>query len=281
MRYPTDYITVTQVFHSSHHGIDFGWNSAHGGAHIPVMAIDDGKVIETIEGYGNTYHDGVKRYGNCVYIQHANNLVSIYGHLKKGTVKVKMGRSVKKGDLLGLMNDSGYSRGNHLHFEIKKNGNKIDPIDYLRVYPGQYVSEQSKIRDRIKYLEEREPVIIKPEVADRMRDQIKVNIDNLNIRSNPYLGDNKIGMLQRGIYNVYEQRDMTHEQSNGYLWYRIADNVWCAQVNGVDFYKAELPEIVHPPATDQLGQEIKELKQKNTEMIADFKAIMELPKKHI
>lgn len=107
-----------------------------------------------------------------------------------------------------------------------------------------------------------------------MRDQIKVNIDTLNIRSNPYFADNIIGTLQRGIYNVFEQRDMRHEASNKHLWYRIAENVWCAKVDGVDFYKAELPEIVHPPVSNKLENQIVEMKK-------DFNAIMAIVKKYV
>ena len=279
MRYPINYIAITRGFTSSHFGVDFGWNSNNGGPYHDIVAIDDGTVTAVVDGYGNTYPNN-RIYGNYVLIDHGNGYSSLYAHALNGSIKVKRGQRVTAGQVLCKMNNSGYSNGNHLHFELRKSGTKIDPLPHLIALPEQKISPNSALLDRIKRGEE---VVIKPETADRMRDQIKVNIDNLNIRSNPYLGDNIIGMLQRGIYNVFEQRDMRHEASNGYLWYRIVDDksVWCAQVNGVDFYKAELPEIVHPPVIEQLEQEISELKQKNTEMIADFKAIMELAKKHI
>ncbi|NLL92499.1 MAG: M23 family metallopeptidase [Ruminococcaceae bacterium] len=271
MRYPNNYITITQIFKPGHLGADLGWNSSHGGPYHDIIAIAGGVVVATTEGYNCTWPD-YKSYGNYVYIDHGNGITAMYAHLKRGSVAVKRGQRVVEGQKLGQMGNSGWCIrcAVHLHFEIRKNGNKVDPIPYLRAMPNQYISDKTLIPERIKRGEE---VTIKPEAADRMRDQIKVNIDNLNIRSNPYLGDNKIGMLQRGIYNVYEQRDMTHEQSNGYLWYRIADNVWCAQVNGVDFYKAELPEIVHPTELEKANQTINEMKK-------DFKLVFDIVNKY-
>ena len=280
MRYPNNYITITQIFKPGHLGADLGWNSSHGGPYHDIIAIAGGVVVATTEGYNCTWPD-YKSYGNYVYIDHGNGITAMYAHLKRGSVAVKRGQRVVEGQKLGQMGNSGWCIrcAVHLHFEIRKNGNKVDPIPYLRAMPNQYISDKTLIPERIKRGEE---VTIKPETADRMRDQIKVNIETLRIRSNPYLGNNIIGTLQKGLYNVFETRDMRHEASNGYLWYRIVEDksVWCAQVSGVDFYKAELPEIVHPPVTEP-EQEISKLKQTNTEMIADFKAIIELAKKHI
>ena len=275
MRMPVDYVALTRGFKPSHRGADFGWNFAHGGPRHAILAAESGVVTTVYKTSRNNYAAylaGKERaiYGTYVAINHGGGIYTFYGHLEYNTVRVRFGDRVTKGQQIGIMGNTGTSNGTHLHFEVRKNGNKVDPLDYLKVYPGQFLSPNSALLDKIKRGEE---VIIKPETADRMRDQIKVNINNLNIRSNPYLGDNIVGTLQRGIYNVFEQRDMRHEASNGYLWYRIADNVWCAQVSGVDFYKAELPEIVHPPETDLLKQEIDEMKK-------DFKLIFDIVNKY-
>ena len=54
----------------------------------------------------------------------------MHAHLEKG-IKVKTGQTVKKGDTLGYMGNSGNSYGAHLHWEVWKDGNKIDPTPYL------------------------------------------------------------------------------------------------------------------------------------------------------
>jgi hypothetical protein len=56
--------------------------------------------------------------GNCVVIDHGNNEYSLLAHLQHGSVKIKIGDSVKKGVLVGLMGNSGHSTGVHLHFHI-------------------------------------------------------------------------------------------------------------------------------------------------------------------
>ena len=45
--------------------------------------------------------------------------------------------------------------------------------------------------------------------------------------------------MEPGYYNVLEIRDMREEASNGHLWYRVGENLWCADVNGVDYLPAK------------------------------------------
>jgi len=68
-------------------------------------------------------------YGNCVRIQHANNLETLYGHLSK--IDVKQGQNVNVGDVIGAVGSTGHSTGAHLHYEVRKNGKPINPVNYL------------------------------------------------------------------------------------------------------------------------------------------------------
>jgi murein DD-endopeptidase MepM/ murein hydrolase activator NlpD len=68
-------------------------------------------------------------YGNCVRIAHANNFETLYGHLSRITVKV--GQEVTLGQKIGEVGSTGHSTGNHLHYEIRKNGKAVNPISYL------------------------------------------------------------------------------------------------------------------------------------------------------
>lgn len=93
-----------------------------------IIAHSDGKVIQCKDGLGNMKGSG--SYGNYVKIDHGNGYCTLYAHMEKG-LKVKNGQTVKKGQRLGYMGNSGDSYGGHLHFEVWENGKRINPTDYL------------------------------------------------------------------------------------------------------------------------------------------------------
>ena len=97
----------------SHDGIDI----AGLGCGSPVYAANSGTVIQAGWYYG---------YGNCIQISHGNGIVSVYGHLN--SVYVSTGQTVKKGQRIGAMGNTGYSFGCHLHFQLEKNGTLFDPL---------------------------------------------------------------------------------------------------------------------------------------------------------
>lgn len=68
-------------------------------------------------------------YGNCIIINHKNGFQTLYGHLSK--IHVKNNESVKLGQRIGGLGNTGRSTGPHLHYEIIRNGQRINPIDYL------------------------------------------------------------------------------------------------------------------------------------------------------
>jgi murein DD-endopeptidase MepM/ murein hydrolase activator NlpD len=87
-----------------------------------VYAAGSGKVLKI-----TSSDDG---YGNCIVIEHGYGFVSRYAHLSG--FKIKEGDEVKKGDLIGLVGSTGRSTGPHLHYEIEKDGEKIDPKKYIK-----------------------------------------------------------------------------------------------------------------------------------------------------
>jgi murein DD-endopeptidase MepM/ murein hydrolase activator NlpD len=68
-------------------------------------------------------------YGNCVRIAHTNNFETLYGHLSRITVKV--GEDVTVGEKVGEVGSTGRSTGNHLHYEVRKNGKAVNPVSFL------------------------------------------------------------------------------------------------------------------------------------------------------
>ena len=86
----------------------------------PVYATADGKVVNA-SAAGN--------YGNLVILDHGYGLETRYGHLS--AFKVKLGQTVKRGDLLGLVGATGRATGSHLHYEVRANGRILNPLQLL------------------------------------------------------------------------------------------------------------------------------------------------------
>lgn len=101
----------------SHFGIDFKGNIGD-----PVKCTADG-VVEFAGGRGG--------YGNCIIIKHANNYETLFGHLSR--ILVQVGQKVSIGDKIGLVGSTGRSTGPHLHYEIMRNGEKINPADFIKL----------------------------------------------------------------------------------------------------------------------------------------------------
>ena len=98
-----------------HAGTDFG--AAHGS---PIMAAETGVVIMA-GWYGG--------YGNAVIIDHGGGLTTLYGHASK--LNVTEGQAVRKGDVIAAVGTTGLSTGPHLHFEVRRDGEPIDPMSFL------------------------------------------------------------------------------------------------------------------------------------------------------
>ena len=102
-----------------HSGLDF-----KGPVGTPILAAAEGKV---------TSAGGQSGYGNCIEITHANGLVTRYAHLSG--FNVALGQQVKRGVQIGRMGSTGRSTGSHLHFEVRLNGQAINPRKFLEANP--------------------------------------------------------------------------------------------------------------------------------------------------
>jgi len=68
-------------------------------------------------------------YGNCVRVAHANGYETLYGHLSR--ITVKEGQHLSVGDKVGEVGSTGRSTGNHLHYEVRKDGKPVNPVKFL------------------------------------------------------------------------------------------------------------------------------------------------------
>ena len=126
-----------------------------------IVAAEKGKVVKIVSNV--TGRDTSKGYGNYIELQHGDNLITKYCHLKYGSIKVKVGQIVEREQEIGYMGDTGYTFGAHLHFQVIKSGKTIDPLPYLK--------DQKKI---IPY-----------NIKNYTKGDYIVTVDVLNIRKGP------------------------------------------------------------------------------------------------
>lgn len=87
----------------------------------PVFASKDGKVVYA----GNE----IQAFGNLILIKHYDNKTTAYAHLDK--IKVKKGQTVKKGEVIAALGNSGKVSKPQLHFELRDSNGPLNPLKYL------------------------------------------------------------------------------------------------------------------------------------------------------
>ena len=122
MKTPINGARLSSSFGMRKHPID-GYNKLHKGTDFaaplgtPIMASGDGKIIRAKWCGGG---------GNCIKIKHNSTYSTIYAHMSKFAVGIKNGVRVKQGQIIGYVGSTGKSTGPHLHYEVIKNGKKIN-----------------------------------------------------------------------------------------------------------------------------------------------------------
>jgi murein DD-endopeptidase MepM/ murein hydrolase activator NlpD len=100
---------------ATHTGLDIDGNRGD-----PVRAASDGEVL---------YTGWLRGYGQVVILDHGGDLTTVYAHLSG--IDTSENAKVKTGDKIGRVGSTGVATGNHLHFEVRINGNTTDPMKYL------------------------------------------------------------------------------------------------------------------------------------------------------
>jgi murein DD-endopeptidase MepM/ murein hydrolase activator NlpD len=159
--------------YESHPGVDL---KASSGTEIKSPA--DGKILNA------KFSDGA--CGGTIQIEHGNGFISRYCHCKD--IRVSPGQIVKQGEVVGLTGGAkgdkgaGRSTGPHLHFELKKNGQLVDPLDYIGVEVGQYDLSKSGGKSKSTITPEMIEVLIS-KLKDKgvTSEDLKKHIDTINI----------------------------------------------------------------------------------------------------
>ncbi|MDR1062306.1 MAG: peptidoglycan DD-metalloendopeptidase family protein [Clostridiales bacterium] len=127
MRWPLPgYFTLSSTFGTRTHPVTKTVKK-HTGIDIPAPT---GTSIAAAKG-GTVIISGVQGgYGNTVVISHGDGLTTLYGHCSK--LLVKSGQTVQQGAVIAKVGSTGVSTGPHLHFEVRKNGSPVQPLDYVK-----------------------------------------------------------------------------------------------------------------------------------------------------
>ena len=150
--YPVNIINIRQEKTSSHFGIDLGFDSSIDKDSYNQNIINPFKGEVTYIKYQSTG-------GYVIHIFSKElNLTSEFGHLKKGSIKVKLHQIVESGEVIAKMGNSGKASGYHLHYGLykgklnySKKANFLNPMKYLVRYYNQILSDKSK--DKLKVLQ--------------------------------------------------------------------------------------------------------------------------------
>lgn len=227
-----------------------------------VVAHSDGTINFFQDGYGNMQgSSGNASYGNCVKINHGNGYETLYAHMQKG-LYVKNGQYVKKGQELGYMGNSGNSYGAHTHFEVRKDGVRIDPTEYVD-------------KDLFTTIELPTPV----EINDKVN-QVEIAWDDtMRVRTDHSTNSEIIGIAKKGYYNIVS----TYEDGE-YTWYEVEKGKWIAGASDCVVYHPLKEEPIPEPTPEPIPEPTPTPEPDEPEITENFikrffKALIDLIKK--
>lgn len=223
-----------------HEGVDYSAN----GKSIPIYALDDGEVL--YEGYDNST-GAIICY---IRFPKLDDHVGLYYHL--ANTVINKGDKVTKDTKIGMMGSTGYSTGNHLHFDWFKYSDYNKGF-YDREYEdfNEYIFPENRIK------------VTAPVERNETIPQIKVLVDNLRVRTGHSINNSVLGFAQnKAIYN-----DLEVCKENDYTWHRIADNQWIAD-NGE--WLEILPITDYKKLYEKSLKEIEQLKNINNNLSSNM-----------
>ncbi len=111
--------------------VSSGFGHRSGGRHegIDILAPAGTPVLAADRGIVSYAGNGMRGYGNAVVVDHGNGVTTLYGHLE--TIRVKSADAVPAGALLGTVGRTGNATTHHLHFELRVDGEAVDPAGNL------------------------------------------------------------------------------------------------------------------------------------------------------
>lgn len=224
--YPLRKIWISADY--SDHGynaLDMGWWDEDpsmpddSGRHPHLYSMADGVVLSITNSHPNYPDD--EGYGNCITIRYPSiGYVSLYGHILQGSFLVKVGDKVKQGQPVCRVDNSGYSRGDHLHLELCK-GNTFSRHNGVDIFPIVYATEWHIVDPDTERDYPIRHIVLQPVDEDVTVNQVHVFGGDLRIRTAPINGK-VVGFCEKGFYNYTET-----VEGDGYTWCKV-DDYWIA-----------------------------------------------------
>lgn len=184
------------------HTITAGWYYSDGSLHraidlraaegTPVYAAEDG-TVDWVQAWDGRSTSGNQSYGNLVRIRHADfvgcELQTLYAHLQR--VTVKKGQTVREGEIIGYSGNTGNTTGPHLHFEVRLDGGRYNPLNWL---DGDFTTAYS-------YVKLGDYKSVEPDEApsDPMLTTVTVQVSRGDYAKLRELGES-LGLIQNGYW---------------------------------------------------------------------------------
>ena len=222
---------MTNDYQNGHQALDLVGN---GNSISDVISLEDGVVELVVSDVIETDRNskGTASYGNFVKIRHEDGKKTLYAHLKYGSVNVKKGEKINKGEKLGTMGATGNAYGVHLHFEVRnQDESRENPYDYLwgqkqiekiNSVPEKAVTKTQEKKEEKTKIEAKEKSdesvkIIKEEI--KKEDDENISYDN-NIEQNK-----KSEKKNKQVNKIKENVNIKNEylENKNYNSYSIVD----------------------------------------------------------
>lgn len=251
-------------------GQDFGWFDYQGET---IYSINDGTVMEINKN---------SSAGNYIWIKHEftnYDIWSRYLHIKDGSIKVKTGQKVIRGQELAYMGNTGNSTGTHLHFEtwVVPKGWKFNfndrskyskpSTDNAFAFDDQHIGTSSNNKVITRVIGTSKQV-----KRDTTKNQIEVVGEFLRARTGAGTNQTILGYIDFGIYDYTETKI-----SNNYTWYNLGFCWIAGTKEDTKIYSKENPEDDKDKKIAELEEQVKKL---DTELLVQ-KTLVEKQKEEI
>ncbi|HET6519539.1 MAG TPA: peptidoglycan DD-metalloendopeptidase family protein, partial [Geminicoccaceae bacterium] len=168
LRTPIDGARLSSRFGPRRHPI-LGYNKMHRGIDFaaptgtPIYAAGEGRVVKIGRNGG---------YGNYIRIQHNDEYATAYAHLKGFARGLKHGSRVRQGDVIGYLGSTGLSTGPHLHYEVHRSGEQINPLSIKQTVAQVLAGgELARFREHVAAIDARRAELARgTRVASRLAD---------------------------------------------------------------------------------------------------------------
>ena len=255
-------------------GQDFGWFDYQG---EPIYAMNDGTVMEINKN---------SSAGNYIWIKHEftnYDIWSRYLHIKDGSIKVKTGQKVTRGQEIANMGNTGNSTGTHLHFEtwVVPKGWKFNFNDRSK-YSEPSTDNAFAFDDQVIGTSTNNKVITKvlgtskQVKRDTTKNQIEVVGEFLRARTGAGTNQTILGYIDFGIYDYIETKT-----SNNYTWYNLGF-CWIAgtKEDTIVYEKEDDKDKIIKELNDKIKELEEQVKKLDTELLAQ-KTLVEKQKEEI